>query len=147
MTSIALLHLGLFLFLLLFHNMHGKYTVLFNINPHHLLAVIGATQSIMMTAAFSCLYYPTKEMTYIPLDQGMKVKGKVAADVLGGSCGRAGSGIIQEGLLSWSGGMDLTIVPYLTWLILGLFGTWFYSTYALGKKYLKLVEFSNKKVH
>ncbi|HUX80619.1 MAG TPA: Npt1/Npt2 family nucleotide transporter [Alphaproteobacteria bacterium] len=136
-----------FLFLLLFHSMHGKYTVLFNINPHHLLAVIGATQSIMMTAAFSCLYYPTKEMTYIPLDQSMKVKGKVAADVLGGSCGRAGSGIIQEGLLSWSGGMDLTIVPYLTWLILGLFGTWFYSTYSLGKKYLKLVEFSKKKVH
>ncbi len=145
MTPIISLITALPFFILYYvHHLYGEYKFLFNINPHHLLAIIGAAQSILMTASFSCLYSPIKEMAYIPLDADMKVKGKVAADVLGNSCGKAGSGIIQEGLLSWSGGLDLTIIPYLMWLILGFFGTWFYATYALGKKYFKLIELRKK---
>ncbi len=131
--------------MLLFHHLKGSYDYSFGINPHYFLAMLGAFQSICMTATFASFYYPTKEMAYIPLDVEMRSKGKAATDVLGSNCGKAISGIIQEGFLSITGTIDLTVIPYLLAVTFGLFGMWFYATKALGKKYIHLLMSAQKK--
>lgn len=132
-----------FFLLFIIHHTQGGDSLFYGMNSHKILALTGAFQSIAMLASIVCLYTPTKEMTYIPLNPEEKVHGKAAVDVFGGNCGVAGAGIIQEGLLSWTGGVDLTIITPLVFFIFGLFGVWFYGTIQLGKKYTALVDSKN----
>jgi AAA family ATP:ADP antiporter len=133
-----------FFLLLYLSKIKGDSLEILNYNLHYCMAIFGSFQTIFMVTVYTCLYYPTKEMAYIPLDPDVKSKGKAATDILGSSCGRAGGGIVQEGLLSWSGGADLTIIPQILGLVLGLFAMWFYAVRALGKKYLTLIKKSQK---
>jgi len=132
-------------FFVLFYFFAYNGTELFNLNSHYLLSILGASQSIIMGASLSCLYYPTKEMTYIPLPKHIQVEGKAAADILGGTGGLAVGSLIQEGLLAWSEGTDISIVPQLTWLIALFFAIWFFATGKLAKKYTALMEELRKK--
>ena len=96
-------------------------------------------------SSVACLFNPTKEMTYIPLNHDMKSKGKVATDLLGTTCGTAGSGLFQEGFLSITDGIELSIVPILIAIVLPLFGFWIYVTSALSKKYMVIIDTQPKK--
>lgn len=128
-----------FISFLIYCFIKGEFDGLGNINPHYILAMLGSFQTISMIACLSCLYYPTKEMTYIPLNENLKRQGKTATDMMGKSCSNVGSGIIQSSFLSSTGGIDLILVPHILLLIAGLFITWVYATKGLGKKYLSLV--------
>ncbi|MBY0500605.1 MAG: NTP/NDP exchange transporter [Alphaproteobacteria bacterium] len=129
-----------FFLLLYWSKINGNSLQILNYNLHYFMAIFGSFQTIFMVTVYTCLYYPTKEMAYIPLDPDVKSKGKAATDILGSSCGRAGGGIVQEGLLSWSGGADLSIIPQVLALVLGFFATWFYAVRALGKNYAALIK-------
>ncbi|MBY0500995.1 MAG: NTP/NDP exchange transporter [Alphaproteobacteria bacterium] len=128
-----------FMVLLIYCYFKNEFDYIININPHYMLAMLGSFQTITMAASLSCLYYPTKEMTYIPLNKNLKSQGKTATDVLGKSCSNAGSGIIQGGFLSSTGGIDIGYIPHILLLITALFITWLYATKGLAKKYLSLI--------
>jgi len=78
-------------------------------------------------------------MAYIPLDQELKVKGKAAADVIGGRLGKGGSGYISSGLLIATAGTVGTIAPYIAGIVIFVILLWLMAVGGVNKQYLKLV--------
>jgi len=63
-------------------------------------AVKIGTAMILISKTFKYgLFDPTLQMSYIPLDEDSKVKGKAAIDVLGSHAGRSGASLVQQGLI------------------------------------------------
>ena len=62
----------------------------------HIAVVIGTIQSLLSKTSKYALFDPTTQMSYIPLDQDSKVKGKAAIDVLGSRIGKSGGSFIQQ---------------------------------------------------
>ncbi|MBT6538395.1 MAG: NTP/NDP exchange transporter [Francisellaceae bacterium] len=82
--------------------------------PLFILVVIGAVHNISCKAMKYCVFDPTKEMAYIPLDLEGKVKGKAAVDLLGARLGKSGSSWIHIILLFMvESGSVFSIVGYL----------------------------------
>ena len=97
-----------------------------------LLVICGAIHSIACKSMKYCLFDPTKEMAYIPLDEETKVKGKAAVDVVASRFGKSGSSWIQIAFMEIAGvGSVFTIVPFLApCILIGVVG-WFISVRAL----------------
>lgn len=73
-----------------------------------LVAVIcGAAQNVLSKSTKYSLFDSTKEMTYIPLDEDLKAKGKAAADVIGGRLGKSGGAMVQSTLVMIFPGLSL----------------------------------------
>lgn len=62
----------------------------------HIAVVLGTIQSLLSKTSKYALFDPTTQMSYIPLDQDSKVKGKAAIDVLGSRIGKSGGSFIQQ---------------------------------------------------
>ena len=70
-------------------------------NPSRLAVAValGTAQSLLSKTAKYALFDPTTQMSYIPLDEESKVKGKAAIDVLCSRLGKSGGSLIQQGLV------------------------------------------------
>jgi AAA family ATP:ADP antiporter len=78
-------------------------------------------------------------MAYIPLDEDLKVKGKAAVDGVGGRLGKSGGAIIQQALLILIvGSTQLTIAPYLGFILLITVLAWMGSVFGLSKEFNRL---------
>ena len=62
----------------------------------HIAVILGTIQSLLSKTSKYALFDPTTQMSYIPLDQDSKVKGKAAIDVLGSRIGKSGGSFIQQ---------------------------------------------------
>jgi len=81
------------------------------------------------------LFDPTKEMAYIPLSPEEKIKGKVAADVMGARVGKGSGAMIQSWLLMLFVTKDVVLIaPFSLVLFLGIIVAWFYSVKVLSLK-------------
>lgn len=105
-------------------------------NPVTLAVSIGAIQNILTKSAKYTLFDSTKEMSYVPLNDELKTKGKAAVDVIGIKLGKSISAFIQL--------LIFTLVPTATYAsisiyLMGLFGViciiWIWAVIALGKEY------------
>jgi AAA family ATP:ADP antiporter len=76
-------------------------------------------------------------MAYIPLDQGSKVKGKAAIDVVGARLGKSGGSFIQQGLLVALGSLA-AITPYIAVILFVIIIAWLYAVKALNKQFVTL---------
>jgi AAA family ATP:ADP antiporter len=113
--------------------------IIFNAGTTALAAAvfIGTIQNVMSKASKYSLFDPTKEMTYIPLDQESKVKGKAAIDVVGARLGKAGGSVIQQGLFMI--GPLATITPYIAATLFVIIIAWIYATTRLNEVFKKQV--------
>jgi AAA family ATP:ADP antiporter len=98
---------------------------------------IGTIQNVISKSSKYSLFDPTKEMTYIPLDQESKVKGKAAIDVVGARLGKAGGSVIQQGLFMI--GPLATITSYIAVTLLVIIMAWIYATTKLNEVFKKQV--------
>lgn len=100
-----------------------------------LIVLCGAAHNVACKSMKYCLFDPTKEMAYIPLDDETKVKGKAAVDVVGARFGKSGSSWLQLALMEIVGvGSVLSIIPYLAPIVLVAIAGWTAAVYSLNKK-------------
>ena len=93
----------------------------------------GFCQNIISKAAKYSLFDPTKEMTYIPLDEESKVKGKAAIDIVGARLGKAGSSILQQAMFMFAPLASLT--PFIGILVAVFAFIWLFAVKRLSKEF------------
>merc|ERR1711907_820001 len=100
---------GLFFGFLLFENITSPILSMFGCGATYAAMMVGAAQNLLSKGTKYALFDPTKEMSYIPLDQESKIKGKAAIDVVGARLGKSGGGLILQFILMFGAIMD--VVP------------------------------------
>jgi len=92
---------------------------IFSLTPLMLLVLCGTLHNIACKSMKYCLFDPTKEIAYIPLDRESKIKGKAAVDLVGSRFGKTGASWLQLGLIDLVGaGSILGVVPLLVPFVL-----------------------------
>ncbi|MDR3274016.1 MAG: NTP/NDP exchange transporter [Puniceicoccales bacterium] len=142
MVTPALIFLGgsLFFAFILFRDRFVNVLESIGSNPVSCAVVLGMSIIILLKSTKYALFDWTKEMAYIPLDEEMKVKGKVIVDVVGGRVGKAGGALMQStlmvviGFFSASAVKLIDIAPYLSAIFLVVCGLWMFAVKCLGKK-------------
>lgn len=98
--------------------------------------VFGAIQNILSKATKYSFFDPTKEMSYIPLDDDLRTKGKAAADVIGGRLGKSGGALIQFTLLTLMPGANLlSLAPSMFGIFIVIMIVWFFAVFGLAKEF------------
>lgn len=100
------------------------------------IVLFGAFQNIASKVMKYAFFDATKEMSYIPLDQESKVKGKAAIDVVGSRLGKSGAAWVQILLVQIAGtGSVLSITQFLLPLIACTVVFWILSVRQLNKEF------------
>lgn len=111
------------------------------VSATYMAMIVGMVQNIFTKGAKYALFDPTKEMSYIPLDQELKTKGKAVVDVIGGRMGKAAGGWTILGLFTVSSATDaMQLAPYLGYFIGVVVVAWIFGVIALAKRYNALTE-------
>ncbi len=104
-------------------------------NVTYVAAITGAAVIIFSKAVKYCLFDPTKEMAYIPLDEELKTKGKAAVDVVGGRLGKSGGALVQTVLFMIMATTEVVaIAPIACVAFVGMCIAWMYAVKALDKR-------------
>lgn len=127
-----------FAFVIFRENLLG-YIAMIGSTPLMLAVIFGMMQNIMSKSTKYSLFDPTKEMSYIPLDQESKVKGKAAIDVVGARLGKSGGAFIQQGLVIFLGTVA-AITPYVAAAMLVIIVLWIIAVRSLNKQFLALTD-------
>ncbi len=105
-------------------------------DPIMLAIVIGAIQNVLSKSSKYTLFDSTKEMSYVPLDEQLKTRGKAAADMIGTKLGKSTSALLQS--------MIFVIFPAATYssisvYLMGIFAVvciiWVWAVIELNKEY------------
>jgi AAA family ATP:ADP antiporter len=137
-TPVVLLITGAGFFgLLIFGGIFAETIANIGTTPLAVAVLIGTIQNVMSKSSKYSLFDPTKEMTYIPLDQESKVKGKAAIDVVGARLGKAGGSLIQQGLFMI--GPLAIVTPYIAITLFVIIIAWLYATTQLSKVFKEQV--------
>lgn len=139
-TPVVLLLTGIGFFgFIIFQEQLTPLLTQYGTTPLIIAVLFGTTQNIMSKAAKYSLFDPTKEMTYIPLDQESKVKGKAAIDTVGARLGKAGGSAIQIGLIAISGSLA-AVTPQIGLILFFIIAAWLWAVNTLDKIEFKKIE-------
>lgn len=134
-TPTVLLVTGaLFFAFVIFRENLGGYIAMMGTTPLMLAVIFGMMQNILSKSTKYSLFDPTKEMSYIPLDQESKVKGKAAIDVVGARLGKSGGAFVQQGLVIVFGTVA-AITPYVAVTMFAVMCVWMIAVRSLSKQY------------
>jgi AAA family ATP:ADP antiporter len=125
---------GFFFFFVLFKETLEPVLVgLLGVTPLMFSVLLGSVQNIFSKSAKYTLFDGTKEMTYIPLDEELKLKGKAAVDVVGGRLGKSGGALFQNLLLIFTGGNQQSIASFIAGAFALFVGAWIWAVLGLSK--------------
>jgi AAA family ATP:ADP antiporter len=108
-------------------------TTMIGLTPLSLSVLFGAVQICIAKGCKTSLFDTTKEMTYIPLDDQSKQKGKAVIDGVGARFGKSSGSMLHQGLLIWLGTISAS-APYVMVILLAAFLLWIISIRFLGIK-------------
>ncbi|MDR1475398.1 MAG: NTP/NDP exchange transporter [Holosporales bacterium] len=118
----------------------------FAITPLGFAVYVGIAQNVLAKSTKYSLFDSTKEMSYIPLDDELKVKGKAAVEVVGGRLGKSGGAAIQQLLLFLCPGWTLfDLSPIICVVFLFIVGIWIVSVHGLSREFATVT--ANKKAN
>lgn len=137
--TVLLITGALFFAFVIFRDNLGGYIAMMGTSPVMLAVIFGMLQNIMSKSTKYSLFDPTKEMSYIPLDQESKVKGKAAIDVVGARLGKSGGAFIQQALVIFLGSVA-AITPYVAAAMIAMIIAWMFAVRMLNKQFLALTE-------
>lgn len=111
------------------------------------IVAVGLVQNVLSKGVKYSMFDPTKEMSYIPLDDELKSKGKAAVDVIGGRAGKSGGALIQFLLLNviFVGASLVELAPVIAGIFIVILLIWFYAVSGLNKQFLKITSEQNNK--
>lgn len=104
------------------------------------IAYVGLAQNVLAKGVKYSLFDSTKEMSYIPLDDELKSKGKAAVDVVGGRLGKSGGAAINFILLNclFIGSSLASLAPIIAIIFTVIMLCWFFAVCGLNKEFLKI---------
>jgi AAA family ATP:ADP antiporter len=137
---VCLLTGGCFFSLILFPSMWEPVTARFDCTPLFLSVMVGAVQNVSMKGTTYGMFFPTKDMAFIPLDAEQKTKGKAAIDLIASRMGKAGGSFIQQVLILLLGSLS-ACTAYFGFFLLVATLAWIR---AVGRLNLQFVEFTAK---
>lgn len=142
-TPIMILVTGIIFFALIFlgDEVALYFTGIIACSPLALAVSIGTIQNVLSKATKYSLFDSTKEMSYIPLDNELKTKGKAAVDVVGGRLGKSGGGIVQSTFFMLMPSLSFVeAAPYFAVIFFFVVLAWLYAVKALSTEYNKIVK-------
>lgn len=106
----------------------------------NIVVAVGLLQNVLSKGIKYSLFDSTKEMSYIPLDDELKSKGKAAVDVIGGRAGKSGGAAIQFLLLNviFVGSTLAELAPVIATIFAIILLIWFYAVSGLNKQFLNI---------
>lgn len=139
-TPLMMLVTGLGFFLVTsFDEVAMSMMIYFSFTDPVLLAVMfGSVQNVLSKSSKYTLFDSTKEMSYIPLNDELKTKGKAAAEMIGTKLGKSLSAFLQSTIfIIFPAATYMTISPYLMVVFLIICLVWLVSLFELNKEYKK----------
>lgn len=138
LTPIVTLITGVsfFLFVVFRENFENVITTL-GVTSMFLAAFFGSAQNVLSKSTKYAFFDATKEMSYIPLDEELKSKGKAAADVIGGRLGKSGGAVIQWVFVQvlFLNSSLIELAPYLFVIFTIVAIIWIIAVFALSKEF------------
>lgn len=129
--------LGFFAFLLFGTQLEGAWLAALGLSPMMPAVIIGGVENCTSRAAKYSLFDTTKEMSFIPLDHELKLKGKAAIDGVGSRFGKSGGSLVHQGLLMVFGGLTSS-APYVAAIIMAVIALWISAVRSLGRQFYEL---------
>lgn len=132
---------ALFFALILLGEIMNPVVMALGFTSTYMAVIVGATQNFLTKGAKYSFFDPTKEMSYIPLDQELKTKGKAVVDVIGGRLGKAAGGYTIIFLFMITAAQDaILLTPYLGFFVALVVFAWIFGVIALNKRYTSLIK-------
>jgi AAA family ATP:ADP antiporter len=129
---------GFFIFFIMRDNLEALSAEMFGLGTIAVATILGLAQNVISKATKYSFFDPTKEMTYIPLSEELKAKGKAAADVIGGRLGKSGGALVQMTMLSFVVGSTLVdLAPNLFVIFIVVMVAWIAAVFALNVEFQK----------
>ena len=121
---------------IIFRDFAANYIMLLGTTPLFMAVIFGMIQNIISKSTKYSLFDPTKEMSYIPLDDESKVKGKAAIDVVGARLGKSGGSVVYQILFAF--GTLAAITPIVAVIMVAVVGAWMVAVRSLSKQFMAL---------
>lgn len=111
------------------------------LTPLMIIVFVGGVQNVISKGTKYSLFDATKEMSYIPLDNEMKTKGKAAVDIIGTKIGKSTGSIIQFLIFTLipSAKYD-DIISFLATIFVGIILVWVMGVRMLATEYTRLLK-------
>ncbi|OGN56866.1 MAG: AAA family ATPase [Chlamydiae bacterium RIFCSPHIGHO2_12_FULL_44_59] len=136
---------GLIFFHFVFFPNHGLTWAanLFHVSPLFLCVTVGSLQNCLSRASKYTFFDATKELSFIPLNNESKLKGKAAIDGVGSRLGKSGGSAIHQGLILMFSSVAAS-VPYVAGIFIVIILIWSLAAVSLGRQFEALVYRNNK---
>jgi len=117
------------------------------VNPAMIAVILGTTQNVLSKSTKYALFDPTKEMTYIPIDEELKSKGKAAVDVVGARFAKSFGAFVQSSIFIL---FPTATYSSISWFLMIIFVivaiVWIIDVKTLNKEYLYYLNQNREKV-